>query len=119
MPKPFSGRKLLGCAREVFAHVDLGLFMAEHQYARTGLLRLLEDAAGVSAHTLMKPLPRAISEDETLAEAMKALYGSDDDELPVMDAEGKLTGVVRALDIFGEWVEDTLLKLGDETESFY
>jgi Mg/Co/Ni transporter MgtE len=41
-------------------------------------------------------------------------------EAPVVNDAGQLLGVIRALDILREWIEDTLLtQMGDETESFY
>lgn len=51
---------------------------------------------------------------------MRELYRGNVDDLPIVDDNGQLIGVIRALDILREWVEDALLtELGDETESFY
>jgi predicted transcriptional regulator len=48
-----------------------------------------------------------------------ALYWADIDELPVINEDEQLLGVIRSLDILREWVEDLLLAQGDETGSFY
>lgn len=107
-------------AREVFAHLNPSLYFDEHPHAKTALFHLNEDAAGLTARSLMATRTRPVRDQETVAGAMRALYESERDELPVVNAEGKLVGVIRALDILREWVEDTLLvQLGDETESFY
>lgn len=108
-------------AREVFAHLDSSLrFDPQHAHALSAMLRADEDAAILTARSLMEAGVRTVREQESLAAAMRALYQSGRDELPVINSEGKLVGVVRALDILREWLEDTLLvRLGDETESFY
>ena len=108
-------------AREVFAHLDPNIDFAPHQaHALSSVLRADEDVAILTARSLMEAGVRSISEQELLSDAMGALYQARRDELPVVNAEGKLVGVVRALDILREWLEDTLLvRLGDETESFY
>jgi CBS domain-containing protein len=68
----------------------------------------------------MQEQPRSISDRATVILAMKELYTTQLDELPVVNDSGQLVGVIRAMDILREWAEDTLLtKLGDETESFF
>jgi hypothetical protein len=46
-------------------------------------------------------------------------YFQPKDELPVINEDEELLGVIRSLDILREWVEDLLLAQGDETGSFY
>ncbi len=107
-------------AREVFEHLDPGSHLDKHPYATRPLLRLREDAAKLTAGDLMLKAPQPISDQKTVASAMRLLGESESDELPVTNAAGQLVGIIRALDILREWVEDTLLvQLGDETESFY
>jgi predicted transcriptional regulator len=68
----------------------------------------------------MNDQPLAISDQETVNTAMRRLYTTAVDELPIVDDNGQLVGVIRALDILREWAEDALLmQFGDETESFY
>ncbi len=107
-------------AHDVFEHLDPSLYLEQHARATTALLRLSEDASRMTARSLMKSGPLTIHDDATLADAVSTIYRSGLDEIPVINREGQLVGVVRALDILREWVEDTLLvQLGDETESFY
>ncbi len=107
-------------AREVFVHLDPGLFMETHPHAKTGLLRVAEDASTLTARSLIERGPRPIRDQETITGAMRVLYQTEHDELPVINRDKQLVGVIRALDILREWLEDTLLvQLGDETESFY
>jgi CBS domain-containing protein len=107
--------------REVFAHLDSKLaFDPLNAHSMATLRRLGEDAATLTAGSLMEAGLKPLGEGETLAGAMRALYEAGRDELPVVNGEGRLVGVVRALDILREWIEDTLqVRLGDETESFY
>ena len=50
---------------------------------------------------------------------MRILLSSHLDQVPVLDEKRQIVGVIRALDIVREWVEDTLERqLGDEAESF-
>lgn len=107
-------------AHDVFEHLDPGLYLEQHRHASTGLFRLGEDAARMTAGALMNRSSLPIHDGTTIADTLRALYRSGLDELPVINQDGQLVGVVRALDILREWVEDTLLmQLGDETESFY
>lgn len=104
----------------VFEHLDPGLYVEQHARATTALFRLTEDASRLTARSLMKVGSPSLHDDATMTDALRALYRTGLDELPVINRDGQLVGVVRALDILREWVEDTLLvKLGDETESFY
>lgn len=106
-------------AREVFEHLSPNLYINRHPRAMTGLFHLTEDASKRTARSFIRG-SQSIRDQDTLAVAMGALYESESDELPVINSDGKLVGVIRALDILREWVEDTLLvQLGDETESFY
>jgi two-component system, OmpR family, sensor histidine kinase KdpD len=71
-----------------------------------------------TAESLMTRGPVTITDQETIGQAMRILYFSQLDELPVLDAKGELVGVIRAIEIVREWVEDTLdTKFGQETES--
>ncbi len=107
-------------AYEVFAHIEPSLYVEQHAHAKTALFRLSEDASRLSARSMMKGGSLSIRDDATVADAMHSLYRAGLDELPVVNGDLQLVGVVRSLDILREWVEDTLLvKLGDETESFY
>ncbi len=79
----------------------------------------VNEASSITAESLMVPAPVTISDEQTVAEALRILYFSHLDQVPVLDEKGQIVGVIRALDIVREWVEDTLeTQLGDETESF-
>jgi len=107
-------------ARRVFEQLDPSLSVDEHARATTGLLRLGLSLTGLPAHSLIEPGPQPLRERETIADAMRALYQAKRGEAPVVNGTGQLLGVIRALDVLREWVEDTLLtQMGDETESFY
>jgi Mg/Co/Ni transporter MgtE len=69
---------------------------------------------------LIEAGPRPLRSRETIADAVRALYQMKKSEAPVVNDAGQLLGVIKALDILREWIEDTLLtQMGDETESFY
>jgi Mg/Co/Ni transporter MgtE len=107
-------------ARKVFEQLDPSLFVDEHARATTGLLQLGRSVTGLPAHSLIEPGPQPLRGQETIADAMRALYQAKRGEAPVVNDTGQLLGVIRALDVLREWVEDTLLtQMGDETESFY
>jgi CBS domain-containing protein len=107
-------------ARRIFEHIDPGVYLDAHPFPGTHLLRLRESATTINAGSLMNDRPRTISAQETVNTAMRELYQADVDELPVVDGSGRLVGVIRALDILRDWVEDALLmEFGDETGSFY
>lgn len=81
---------------------------------------LVKQASAITAESLMVPVPATISDDKNLAEAMRILYFSQLDQLPVLNEKKEIVGVIRALDIIREWVEDTLqTQLGDETQSIH
>jgi two-component system sensor histidine kinase KdpD len=81
---------------------------------------VVKEASSITAESLMAPVPVAISDDKNLAEAMRILYFSQLDQLPVLNEKNEIVGVIRALDIIREWVEDTLeTQLGDETQSIH
>jgi CBS domain-containing protein len=105
-------------AREVFEHLDPGLYLAEHTRAKGRLLELTKEVAKLPAGSLVET-KRPLRGRQTLAEAITALYQTESEELPVVNEEGELLGVIRSLDILREWVEDLLLAHGDETGSFY
>jgi two-component system sensor histidine kinase KdpD len=68
----------------------------------------------------MVPVPVTITDEKNLSEAMRILYFSQLDQIPVLNEENQIVGVIRALDIIREWVEDTLqTQLGDETQSIH
>ncbi len=74
------------------------------------------EEAKATVESLMTRGSVTISDQETIGQAMRVLYFSQQDELPVLDAKGELVGVIRAVEIVREWVEDTLhIKFGDET----
>lgn len=107
-------------ARRIFEHIDPSCYLEEHRFPGSHLLRLTESATTIRASSLMASKPVTISEGETINTALRELYRADSDELAVVDQNGQLIGVIRALDILREWVEDALLmEYGDETESFY
>jgi Mg/Co/Ni transporter MgtE len=107
-------------ARRVFEQLDPSLFVNEHTRATTGLLSLGQSVAALSARSLMEVVPGPLRGQETIAHAMRMLYQAKRKEAPVINDTGRLLGVIRALDVLHEWVEDTLLmQMGDETESFY
>ena len=81
---------------------------------------VVKEASSITAESLMVPVPVTISDDQNLAEAMRILYFSQLDQIPVINEEKQVVGVIRALDIIREWVEDTLqTQLGDETQSIH
>ena len=107
-------------ALKIFEHLNPNLYFYDHPHAMTGLFQLSEGASKLTARSLMRTGRRPMLEQETVADAMQVLHRSESDEQPVVNERGQLVGVIRALDILREWVEDTLLRqLGDETESFY
>jgi Mg/Co/Ni transporter MgtE len=107
-------------ARRVFEQLDPSLFVSKHSRATTGLLNLSRGVTGLTAHSLIEPGIQPLSGRETVADAMRALYQAKRGEAPVVNDTGQLLGVISALDVLREWVEDTLLtQMGDETESFY
>jgi Mg/Co/Ni transporter MgtE len=109
-----------GLARRVFEHLDPGLFVYGHARATAGLSSFGWGAIGLPAHSLIEPGPQPLRSRETIADAMRALYQAKRDEAPVVNESGQLLGVIRALDVLREWIEDTLLtQMGDETDSFY
>jgi len=81
---------------------------------------VVKEASSITAESLMVPVPVTISDDKNLAEAMRTLYLSKLDQIPVLNEANQIVGVIRALDIIREWVEDTLqTQLGDETRSIH
>ena len=81
---------------------------------------VVKEASSVTAESLMVPVPVTISDDKNLAEAIRTLYLSKLDQIPVLNEANQIVGVIRALDIIREWVEDTLqTQLGDETRSIH
>lgn len=69
---------------------------------------LIKEASGITAESLMVPVPATISDDKHLSEAVELLCSSHLDQIPVLNEENQIVGVIRALDIVREWVEDTL-----------
>lgn len=107
-------------ARAIFEHLDPALYLDEHPRAVTRMLHLKEDTSKLTARSFMNTAPHPVKDQETIAGAMRILHNSKYDELPVINMDGRLVGVIRVHDILREWIEDTLLvQLGDETESFY
>jgi two-component system sensor histidine kinase KdpD len=81
---------------------------------------LVKQASTITAESLMVPVPVTITDEKNLSEAMRILYFSQLDQIPVLNEENQIVGVIRALDIIREWVEDTLqTQLGDETQSIH
>jgi CBS-domain-containing membrane protein len=106
-------------AHEVFVYLDPGLYVREHTRATTGLLHLGRDVSRLPAFSLIETRCQPLRSRQTITDAMAALYQAEVDELPVVNEDGQLLGVIRSLDILREWVEDLLLAHGDETGSFY
>ncbi|MGZ5481510.1 MAG: CBS domain-containing protein [Pyrinomonadaceae bacterium] len=69
---------------------------------------LIKEASATTAESLMVPVPVTISDDKHLSEAVELLCSSHLDQIPVLNEENQIVGVIRALDIMREWVEDTL-----------
>src|SRR5207237_3433804 len=65
------------------------------------------DPSSITAQSLMIPVSVTISDSRTLADAMHILLSSHLDQVPVLDEKRQIVGVIRALDIVREWVEDT------------
>jgi len=105
-------------AQEVFAKLDPGLYVDQHALATIRLLHLGKDVAKSPASSLIETKPQPLGSRETIADATRALYRNGIDELPVINEDKQLLGVIRSLDILREWVEDLLLSHGDET-GFY
>jgi CBS-domain-containing membrane protein len=106
--------------QRVFERLNPTLYLESHPTKFTRFFQLNTCATTLTARSLMEEQPRALPEQTTVIVAMNELYRAQLDELPVVNDRGQLVGVIRALDILGEWTEDTLLtKLGDETESFF
>jgi Mg/Co/Ni transporter MgtE len=100
--------------------LDPGLFVKEHARATTGLLHLGQSVMGLPARSLIEPGVQPLRGRDAIADAMRALYQAKRGEASVVNDTRQLLGVIRALDVLREWVEDTLLtQMGDETESFY
>ncbi|HEU5236764.1 MAG TPA: CBS domain-containing protein, partial [Pyrinomonadaceae bacterium] len=77
------------------------------------------EPTSITAQSLMVPVPVTISDSQRLADAMRILSSSQLDQVPVLDEKRQIVGVIRALDIVREWVEDTLEgQLAHETDSF-
>lgn len=82
-------------------------------------IHITGDPTSIIAQSLMIPVAVTISDSQTLADAMRILLSSHLDQVPVLDEKRQIVGVIRALDVVREWVEDTLeRKLGEEKESF-
>ncbi len=106
-------------AQEVFAHLDPGLYVDQHAHTTTKLLHLGKDVAKSPASSLIETNHHPLQARQTITDAMRALYRAGIDELPVINEDKQLLGVIRSLDILRDWVEDLLLAHGDETGSFY
>jgi two-component system sensor histidine kinase KdpD len=91
-------------------------------FRRSPLLKhaVVKQASAITAESLMTTVPVTISDDKNLSEAMRILYLSQLDQIPVLNEKKEIVGVIRTLDIIREWVEDTLqTQLGDETQSIH
>ena len=107
-------------ARIIFEHIEPSFYLESHRYPGTHVLQLTASATTMKASSLMTGEHVTISDGDTINRAMRELYRTQTDELPVVSEDGRLVGVIRALDILREWAEDALLtEFGDETESFY
>jgi predicted transcriptional regulator len=95
------------------------LYVDRHARVTVRLLQLAEDVAKSPASSLIETKHQPLRARQTMADALRALYWADIDELPVINEDEQLLGVIRSLDILREWVEDLLLAQGDETGSFY
>ena len=70
-------------------------------------IHITGDPSSITAQSLMIPVSVTISDSQTLADAMHILLSSHLDQVPVLDEKRQIVGVIRALDIVREWVEDT------------
>jgi two-component system sensor histidine kinase KdpD len=69
-----------------------------------------------TAESLMSRGAVTISDQETIGQATRIIHFSKLDELPVLERQGELVGVIRAMEVIREWVEDTIdTNFGDET----
>jgi len=66
--------------------------------------RLVKQAVSITADSLMIPVPVTITDEKNLAEAMRILFFSNLDQLPVLNEKSQIVGVIRAYDIISEWV---------------
>ena len=104
-------------AATVFDLIDQLESTAEDPFFKHALVK---QAAATTAQYLMVPVPVTISDEKNLAEAMTVLSASQIDQLPVLNEKNQIVGVIRALDMIREWVEDTLeTQLGDEAQSMH
>ena len=63
-------------AHDVFEHLDPGLYLEQHRHGATGLLRLGEDAARMTAAALMNGSSLPVQDETTMADMMRSLYRS-------------------------------------------
>jgi len=104
--------------RDVIAYLDPDLYSGARVPA--GLLQFKHDTSKFQALSLIEPKLRPLRGRQTMADAIEKLYQTESDELPVINDDGQLLGIIRSLDILREWAEDLLLtQFGDETGSFY
>jgi CIC family chloride channel protein len=67
-----------------------------------------ERLTAVLAHDLMTPPDRVLAEDERLHRAAEYFGGSDFERLPVVDADGRLQGVVGKRDLLAIYAQEVL-----------
>ena len=107
--------RLASCIFELVDHAEMAALAA-------GPLKraVRNEASFITAESLMVPVPVTISDEKNLAEAMRILYDSQLDQIPVLNEEDQIVGVIRSLDLIREWVEDTLeTELADQTQSIH
>jgi CBS domain-containing protein len=104
-------------AREVFSHLNPGFRSGAHSTA--GLPQCKQNMLQFQAFSLIEPNLRPLRGRQTITDAVENLYRENLDELPVINNDGQLLGIIRSVDILREWAEDLLLtQFGDETGSF-
>jgi CBS domain-containing protein len=106
-------------AKRLLEYLNPALYLADHPSAGIELLRVFEYPGTAKAGSLVRPGAPTLRTSDTLARAMDALHAEEADELPVVDDDGRLVGVVRTSDVIREWVDDELARGGDDTGSWY
>jgi len=70
--------------------------------SRTDIVRAMqkmEDLKGIAIDTIMTPSPQCVNEDDSILQARKLMHGLDERSIPVIDQNGKVTGVIGVKDL--------------------
>jgi CBS-domain-containing membrane protein len=106
-------------SKRLLEYLNPALHLSDRPLAVASLLEVFENPGMATARSLMLPNARVLRRGDTLSKAIDALYAEDADELPVVDDDGRLMGVVRTSDLLREWVDDVRTQSGDDTDSWY